>query len=220
MSVHFRDLAARRHQRKAAETPVCCDGGMTVDRSAVPAVAGHSGVGPCVDGLRIPLVVADQGCISGVNFFTNILRARFLGIEGFGRVTLAGMVVLFANSVQSAAIIQPMLSVSPKQADADAEAYYGAVLVHQVMMAGLAFAVVFMGVEVCAVAEPSWAITSLAVPLAVAVLAGQAQDFFRRYFFVRGRAATAVVSDAIRYLSQLILLYDRCRRIYHIGVVS
>ena len=180
---------------------------MTLDRSAVPAVAAHSGLGLWVDRLRIPLVVADQGFISGVNFFTNILLARFLGIEEFGRFTLAWMVVLFANSLQSAAIIQPMLSVGPKQADADAEAYFGAILVHQVVMAGFAFAVVFIGVEVCAVAEPSWGITSFAVPLAAAVLAGQAQDFFRRYFFVRGRTATAIVSDGIRYLSQLILLY-------------
>jgi O-antigen/teichoic acid export membrane protein len=178
---------------------------MTWDRSAVPPAATHL-VALWVHRLQVPLVLADQGFISGVNFLSNILLARFLGIEEFGRFTLAWMVVLFANSLQSAAIMQPMLSVGPKQAEADAGAYYGAVLVHQVVVAGFAFVAVFIGVEVSAVAEPSWGIGSLAVPLAVAVLAGQAQDFLRRYFFVRGRTATAALSDGIRYVSQLISL--------------
>jgi O-antigen/teichoic acid export membrane protein len=39
------------------------------------------------------------------------------------------------------------------------------------------------------------------------VLAGQAQDFLRRYLFVRGRTVSAAVNDGIRYLGQLVLLY-------------
>lgn len=180
---------------------------MTIDRSAVPAAATDPGVSRLVQRLRIPLVLADQAFISGVNFLSTVLLARFLGIEEFGRFTLAWMVVLFANSLQSAAIIQPMLSIGPKQPEGDARAYYGAVLVQQGVAAGIAFTVVLVGAEASAVAQPSWGIGNLAVPLAVTLLAGQVQDFLRRYFFVRGRTATAVVSDGIRYLSQLILLY-------------
>ncbi len=39
--------------------------------------------------------LADQVMVSGVNFLTGILLARGLGIEEFGRFTLAWMVVLF-----------------------------------------------------------------------------------------------------------------------------
>ena len=179
---------------------------MTADRSLIPAAASHPGFSRLVQRLRIPLMLGDQGLISGVNFLSNILLARFLGIEEFGRFTLAWMVDLFANSLQSAGIIQPMLSIGPKHAVAEAPAYYGAVLIQQGVAAGFAFAAVLIGAEASAAAEPSWGTGSFAVPLAVALFAGQAQDFLRRYFFVRGRTVTAVVSDGIRYLSQLTLL--------------
>ncbi len=142
-----------------------------------------------------------------MNFLSTLLLARFLGIEEFGRFTLAWMVVLFANSLQNAAIIQPMLSIGPKHAEAEAPAYYGAVIVQQAVVAAFAFGAVLIGAQASALALPDWGIGGLGVPLAVAMLAGQAQDFLRRYLFVRGRTVAAVVNDGIRYLGQLILLY-------------
>jgi O-antigen/teichoic acid export membrane protein len=180
---------------------------MTEGWSAIPGAATHRSISRLVQRFRTPLVLADQGLVSGVNFLSTILLARFLGIEDFGRFTLAWTVVLFANSLQHGAIIQPMLSIGPKLTEAEAPAYYGAVIVQQVVAAAIAFAAVFIGVEASAVILPDWEIGGLAVPLAVALLAGQAQDFLRRYLFVRGRTVSAAVNDGIRYLGQLVLLY-------------
>ena len=63
--------------------------------------------------------LADQAMVSGVNFLTAILLARYLGIEEFGRFTLAWMAVLIAYSIQYAMIIAPMMSIGPKQSAAE-----------------------------------------------------------------------------------------------------
>jgi O-antigen/teichoic acid export membrane protein len=136
-----------------------------------------------------------------------MLLARFLGIEDFGRFTLVWMVAMFVNSLQDAAIIQPMLAVGPKQAKAEAPAYYGTVLVQQLLSGTIAFSLVLIIAQASAAAIPGWAIDGLAVPLAAALLATQLQNFVRRYLFVRGWTITAIINDGIRYLGQLSMLY-------------
>lgn len=151
--------------------------------------------------------LADQGMVSAVNFATGIMLARFLGIEEFGRFTLAWMAVLFVNSIQYAAIISPMMSIGPKQAAGDEPAYYGAVAAQQLAFAAAAFAIVLGGATAAAGIFPDWNIEGLALPLACAALALQAQDFLRRYFFTRGRGGAAFVTDAVRYGGQLAILF-------------
>ena len=150
--------------------------------------------------------LADQAMVSGVNFLTGILLARYLGIEEFGRFTLAWMVVLFAASIQHAAINSPMMSIGSQQEEEDAPAYYGAVFAQQAVFAALSFVLVFAGATAAARWFPQWKIDGLALPLAAAAAAYQTQDFLRRYFFTRGRASTAFAADAICYLGQLALL--------------
>ena len=67
----------------------------------------------------------DQGMVSGANFLTTILIARHLGIEEFGRFTLAWLVVLFTTSLQMAVVVSPMMSIGPKQDGEHAPAYFG-----------------------------------------------------------------------------------------------
>ena len=64
---------------------------------------------------QINWALTDQAMVSGVNFLTGIVLARYLGIEEFGRFTLAWMAVLLVNSLQSGLIVQPMMSIGPKQ---------------------------------------------------------------------------------------------------------
>ncbi len=151
--------------------------------------------------------LADQTMVSGVNFLTGILLARYLGLAEFGRFTLAWMVVLFANSIQHAIIISPMMSIGPKQSDAEMPAYYGAVMVHQVIFGVLVFTLVWAGVEASAVLFPEWRVGGLGLPLAAAAIAFQIQDCLRRYFFTRGRGGAAFANDAVRYLGQLAVLF-------------
>ena len=155
---------------------------------------------------QINWALADQAVISGVNFLTGILLARYLGLEGFGQFTLAWMAVLFVNALQHATIIAPMMSIGPKQSAAELPAYYGAVIVQQVVFSLCGFVVLFAAVEATPLVFPDWGLGGLGLPLASAAVAFQCQDFLRRYLFARGRAAQAFVNDGVRYLGQLLVL--------------
>ena len=155
---------------------------------------------------QINWALADQAVISGVNFLTGILLARYLGLEGFGQFTLAWMAVLFVNALQHATIIAPMMSIGPKQPAAELPAYYGAVIVQQVVFSLCVFVVLFAAIEASPLVFPDWGLGGLGLPLACAAVAFQCQDFLRRYLFTRGRAAQAFVNDGVRYLGQLAIL--------------
>lgn len=150
--------------------------------------------------------LADQAMVSGVNFLTGILLARFLGLEEFGRFTLAWMIILFVASLQHVVINSPMMSIGPKQRAEDTPAYYGAVMIHQLVFAGLVALLVLAGAHAAANLFPQWHMDGLALPLACAALAVQWQDFMRRYFFTRLRGGAAFINDAVRYLGQLAIL--------------
>jgi O-antigen/teichoic acid export membrane protein len=150
--------------------------------------------------------LADQAMVSGVNFLTGILLARYLGIEEFGRFTLVFMSVLFVNGIQHAAINSPMMSIGPKQSEEEAPAYFGAILVQQVIFSSVVFFLMIAGVRLACLVFPEWEAEYLALPLAFATFAFQFQDFLRRYFFSRGQANSAFVNDAIRYIGQIAIL--------------
>lgn len=148
----------------------------------------------------------DQTMVSGVNFLTGILLARFLGLAEFGRFTLVYMAILFISGIQHATINSPMMSIGPKKSEAETDAYYGAVLFQQLAFSGSVFLLLFAGVEFGARAFPEWNVQDLALPIAVTAIVWQLQDFLRRYFFTRKRAATAFVIDTIRYVGQIAIL--------------
>lgn len=150
--------------------------------------------------------LADQAMVSGVNFFTGVLLARFLGIEEFGRFTLSWMAVLFVNSIQMAMISAPMMSIGPKQTAEDEASYYGSVMLQQLCFGALTFVLLWGGVKLSKTFYPEWHIDQLALPLAAVGLFFQTQDFLRRFFYTRGRHVAAFLNDAISYLGQLTLL--------------
>lgn len=151
--------------------------------------------------------LADQAMVSGANFLTWVALARALGIEEFGRFALVWMVVLFVDGIQHSAISAPMISIGPKQNETERPSYYGAVFLHQAMFAAASATVVFGAIHLCAAIFPKWDLRSLAAPLSFVVLAGQSQDFLRRYFFTLGRPAIAFLIDGFRYLGQIAALY-------------
>jgi O-antigen/teichoic acid export membrane protein len=156
---------------------------------------------------HINWALADQALVSGVNFLTGILLARYLGIEEFGRFTLVWMSILFVNSLQHAMINAPMMSIGPKQPEAETSAYYGAIIVQQIVFSVVVFMSLFAGVYWSGAVFPEWQVESLAFPLALAALAFLFQDFMRRYFFTRSRQSVAFLIDLIRYGGQITVLF-------------
>ena len=149
----------------------------------------------------------DQAVVSGANFLTAIIITRFLGLEAFGVFSLAWLIVLFAQSLQQALILSPMLSIGPKQLLKDTPDYYGSLLILQ---AG--FALLSSGLAGClALFAGAWiglgeAGATLAFPMVLAVAMTQMHEFFRRACFARGAPATALRIDVLRYGGQITAL--------------
>lgn len=150
---------------------------------------------------------ADQGLVSASNLFTTILLARFLGIEEFGRFTLAWTVIQITSALHHSLVISPMVSIGPKQDAAERPAYMGAVVLYHAAFAALLFVMILLGALAVDVFFPSWNASQLALPLACFSLATNVHEFLRRYFFTKGLLSLAFKIDAVRYCLQIALLF-------------
>src|SRR5690348_14727477 len=158
-------------------------------------------------GGRTPAALFDQALVSAANFLTNVLLARAFGVRDYGVFALAWIAVLFANSLQYALIVSPMMSVGPKQERAERPSYYGSVLVQQVVFAICAAGVMLIGVRLSVHFFPQWGIASLATPISAATLAYLLQDFLRRYFFCTSQSKRALIADIVSYLTQVPIIF-------------
>ncbi len=151
------------------------------------------------------LALADQVMVSGANFLTGILLARFLGISGFGEYTLVWSLFLFAYSLQEAFIIVPAMSIAPKLEGEERRLVFGSVLLHALLYAVSIAALLsgFMWLGDLAGLHSG----KFAIPLFFAALARLLQDMLRRYFYINDRQRVVLMGDAITYLGQLGLIY-------------
>lgn len=155
---------------------------------------------------QLNLALIDQALVSGVNFLTGILLARFLGIKEFGVFTLAWMAVLLANSFQTAFISNPMMSVAPKLSKDEETVYFGSVLLQQLAFSLATFALLVIGIMVSEYFFPLWEAKALMLPLACAMLTSQTHDFFRRYFYTRGKVPIVLKNDIVCYGGRMAFL--------------
>ncbi|WP_213803452.1 hypothetical protein [Granulicella sp. dw_53] len=156
---------------------------------------------------RTPAALLDQILVSGANFGTNILLARGFSLRDYGVFALAWLAVLFANSLQYALIITPMMSVGPKQETPERPAYFGSVLLQELIFASLAALVVLIAVALSTRYFPSWNVGNIAGPLSAATSTYLLQDFIRRYFFCIGKSSWALGSDLVSYGLQLPIIF-------------
>jgi O-antigen/teichoic acid export membrane protein len=169
-----------------------------------PALSVRSLRDMCGRYAHINWILADQVVVSAANFLTGIIVARWLGVAGFGVFSLAWLVVLFAQSLQSAFVLAPMQAIGPKQRVEDAPAYYASAFVLQVAFSGIAGVAVlaamtaggtFLGFD-----QTSREITG---PIAVVVVATQMTEFFRCRYFATSRPQAAFRIDVVRYTIQV-----------------
>jgi len=141
----------------------------------------------------------DQIVVSGANFLTSAIVARFLGIEVFGIFSLAWIMVQFVQSLQSALILLPMMSIGPKQTEAEAPGYFAVVMVHQFIWAAASAVLTYLGCLLAARMGLGAEAESLALPLFVAVLITQMHEFLRRYNATINKPQRILISDCLRY---------------------
>lgn len=155
---------------------------------------------------KTQLVLIDQALVSAANFTTGLLLARFLGPSNYGQFTLTYNLILLASGIQMALISAPMQVVGPQQSRNSADAYYRSVLRLQ---AGFSLLLGLIGLVALAVLGrlfPHWGLTGLALPVGLAAALFVAQDFVRRFFFVRDVAVAALLSDVAAHGLRVLVL--------------
>lgn len=150
------------------------------------------------------LALIDQALVSGTNFITGILLARFLGLEEYGRFTLVWMLILLVSAVQMSLVLQPMMSIGPKVPEPQLSTYFGAAVLQQALLCALFCALTLLAGAVSHFLFPHWHVDGLIVPTMAVVVSFQAQEFIRRYFFTQRQMVKAWVNDLISYGGQLI----------------
>ncbi len=153
---------------------------------------------------------ADQAVVSGSNFVTGILLARFLGPESFGLFVLLNLVMLYVNSFQGALIFTPMISAAPQLSPEKRDRYLRGVFGLQLVLS-LGLALLALALGKAAIAFNPYGVgerltDAIVVALACALLAFQLQDLQRRYYFVLENARAAFANDVISYGGQVTLI--------------
>ena len=158
-------------------------------------------------GVTTRLSFIDQALVSGGNFTAGILMARAFGLYQFGRFTLIWMAVEFLMSLHFVTVLQPMLNIGPKQAEADGDKYFGSVAAQQVLSCLIMGTLASLAAPLAGslFAEP--AVTNLAAPLFACVTTYQLHNFFRRYLFLRERPVRALLVDMTRFGVQLAVTF-------------
>lgn len=150
-------------------------------------------------------VLADQITVSALNFATGILLARFLGIEAYGKFVLSYSALLYANTLQQALIIAPMLSIAPQLNGSEKEKYLRGMLSSQIVLGVLLGVAVFIFGNAINFTH-SWNFLSESFSLSLSIVFFQLQDWLRRYYFISRKAASAFVNDFLSYGGQVLVL--------------
>jgi O-antigen/teichoic acid export membrane protein len=151
--------------------------------------------------------VADQILVSASNFVTGIILVRGLGLDAFGKFTIAYVILLLANSVQLSFISSPMITlgslcVTDDERRAFVRGVYGVQLIFCAIatLATVGVTVIYMMVDRSGVPP------HFVLPFSLAVALFLLQDWLRRYYFTIGKAQDSLWNDTISYGGQVLVL--------------
>ncbi|NQV72884.1 oligosaccharide flippase family protein, partial [bacterium] len=149
--------------------------------------------------------VLDQAVISGLNFVTFLLLAKWMTTEAFGGYILTFSVLLFVQTLQHALITRAHNVLGAK-----AEGQEYTELTQGVVKLVFAFSVVFtllalvVGYVFHLLTLPTWG--DAALSLSVAIIPWLFQDAVRRILYSSNRIAAAALNDLICYGLQVVLI--------------
>lgn len=156
---------------------------------------------------HINWVLADQILVSGTSFLSNILIARFLGVDDYGQFALLWILILFFTSIQTALLISPLMSLAPKYPDQEKGGYFGSVFIQQLIFGFFCVTISAAGMVIYLEILQSSTISFLLLPISFAIFFIQLQDFLRRIYFANGQPKKAFRNDAIAHMGKLALLF-------------
>lgn len=154
--------------------------------------------------------LVDQALVSGVNFLTALILARYMTSSDYGVFVLAFGVYLLANNVQMALITTPMTVLSAPLDEKQLRGYLSSLGLIQIAFGGIITAGLLILVVVLYFLSFGPVVLSTFLGMALAVFAFQGQAFFRRVLFARIRPEGAFLNDMVSYglqLTGMITLY-------------
>lgn len=141
--------------------------------------------------------------MSGCNFLTGVILARYLGIADFGNFALLFVILIYTNYVQIAFLVAPMQIFMP-QLNTDNNGY-----LHSMVTIQLAFGILISMIVLAAGLLSQEHLLTLDISLepalfSICVFFYLQQDWLRRSYFVSGTARSAFINDSISYGGQLL----------------
>ena len=144
-------------------------------------------------------VVGDQALISATNFLGMVIAARVLSPADFGTYALAYSGLWALNSVQASLITQPHSVLASHRDPAEYGSYTSATAVMQVALT----AAIGLPILVAGLVALALGLGPVLLMVGLAVVAWQAQEFFRRVLYFEGRMPAVIALDVISYGGQL-----------------
>lgn len=155
---------------------------------------------------HISWTTADQVVVSGCNFLTGIVLARFLGPDSFGVFVLLYSALLYVNTFQSALIISPMVSTAPGLEKTQRRRYLRSMFTLQIGLSLLLAA----ATAVVVLALARWGnmptLENNFFPLGATIFAFQLQEWLRQYYFVEEKGRMVFVNDVVSYGGQIVTI--------------
>ncbi len=154
--------------------------------------------------------LGDQIVVSGTNFLTNILLARYLTSAEYGTYAVAFAILLFINSIQLALITGPMSVLGASLDKTRFRGYFSSLAVVQLVFAGSVLLLLVLASSIGELLVPGALIVSILLPVGIITVAVQTQEYFRQTFFTRLVPIKAFGIDLIRcglQVSAIAILY-------------
>lgn len=154
--------------------------------------------------------LVDQALVSGVNFLTVIILARYMTSSDYGVFVLAFGIYLLVNNVQMALITTPMTVLSAPLDEEQLRGYLSSLGLIQIAFGGIITAALLIVVVLLYFLSFGPVVLDTFIGMALAVFAFQGQAFFRRILFARIRPEGAFLNDMVSYglqLTGMIALY-------------
>ncbi len=150
--------------------------------------------------------VLDQSLMSGANFLTSLMLARFCEPTEYGAYTLAFFLLLFLNALQATLLTNPMMVLGPARDEEGFRRYISSLAWAQAIGGAVLAALTVLVAAVALFSGRSEALSSSFLAMGAAVFFVQAQEFCRRVLFARMQTRRLARNDAVYCGLQVVFL--------------
>ncbi len=153
-------------------------------------------------------LLSDQVLVSGFNFLTTAVLARWLGIHAFGVYSVFYIVLFYLNSIQLSLIASPMMTLAPQLEGASERPVFlrGMGTCQYLFSAACCGAVLLLPaaekLHLLRVRIESGTL----IAFILTILCFQAQDWLRRFWYTGECGKKVFFNDVISYAGQIVIL--------------